>query len=167
MELPPSALPAGRCWEELCWTSGCFSWSVPWLFCKTGWGHTPSAWQKRGCVSLAHKSPEKLMLTKVHGVYYLQIESCGGSRRTCHLQIGKHCLCSDSDTEWSTSPAREKRREKTALQWQGLAGGHNCSWLTSDTTTSSHSSTCMVLPCVDHLSWSQAVALGAGTWPYL
>lgn len=93
---------------------GTWSLSLPWLFCKTGWGHIPSARQKGGCVSVAHNSPEKLMSTKVCGVYFLHTESCGRRRRMCHLRTGKHCLCSDSGTEWNISPAREERREKTA-----------------------------------------------------
>lgn len=112
MELPLSALPAGGCCccEELCWTSGCLSWSVPWLFCKTGWGHTPSAWQKGGCVPAAHNSPGKLMLTKVHGVYYLHIEGCGGSRRLCHLWIGKHCVLILTQNEVLAQPGRRGGR---------------------------------------------------------
>lgn len=140
---------------------GTWSWSVPRLFCKTGWGHTPSAWQKGWCVAVAHISSEKLMSTKVCGVYYLHIESCGRSRRICHLWIGKHCPCSDSDTEWNTSPAREEGED---CQWQGLSGGHKCSWLTIDTSSSSHSSHAW---CFLALSTCQAMTLGAGVWSCL
>lgn len=74
---------------------GTWSWSLPWLFCKT-------AWQRAGCATVAHNSPEKVMSTIVHGVCYLRAENCGRSRRICHLWIGERCLCSDSDLECNT-----------------------------------------------------------------
>lgn len=63
-----------------------------------------------------------------------------------------------------TQLAQPGRRRRLFYQWQGLAGRH-CSWLTIDATTVSHSSACLVLPCVAHSSCSQVTVLGTGTWP--